>query len=667
MKAIVLNPFEAKRIADTVLESEVARTKPLPLTAPNLASPFRRKVKLTTTTKPGDYYTDAKWFTSYDGGVTFEASDDPDAYVIDANGATLSTGIYYDAELLAYDETTGTPIFQTSIGGGLSVTAVCIAKNRHEQICSGTTSITSSTKTTLTGSSANVTVDKACWATISAYAEFNGNGAAVAADKFGVYLKIDGTIQAGTLIAVLSSASDLRTGFYQWLVQLSAASHTMLLQGAQVTATGTCQMTAACKWVLECEPVTTVEHGAGGVVICVDDPTQCCGGGTPTGSGSGTPEPPHEDIDCLNLPDQVRICITTGIDCIPFETVQITSDLTTTGGFGYSYYPVNYSTPTWSISGQLQCKADCFDGSPNNGKTALVFYGSTHCANSDTGDFNISYFPCVAQNEQVLTSEADPLHVVLQLYSGLITLDIAPIGTPCDTPPSGISRASLGSASIAGATPSIGINGITATAGSLVILHVAISSYDAATIASTPTFDGDAMTLDKTKSYTDASHYLPDTLDLVSAIYSIQVDVDTTGDILVVFSGAGANTWVSVEAVEVIGLVDRVLDETASASGYDLNPLTGSTPSTTTPDEYIQAGFALFCSSSNVTFFDASWAWSNGFTSGGQDEDNFSNNLDDAATEGYRVVSSEDNYEATLVPTTLDIAWSWAGVIVTYS
>ncbi len=110
---MIFSEPQMKRIVDATKEAEVARLQARPLVPPNTPNATRRKVKLTSTTKPGSYYTDAKWFISYDLGLTWTQETDPSAYVIDANGSTLSTGVYYDAELLGYDNTTGTAIFQT--------------------------------------------------------------------------------------------------------------------------------------------------------------------------------------------------------------------------------------------------------------------------------------------------------------------------------------------------------------------------------------------------------------------------------------------------------------------------------------------------------------------------------------------------------------------------
>lgn len=115
-------------------DSRDVQHKPAPLQGRNSQ---RRKVQITSTTKTAGRYP-GTWYV-WDGD-SFATGDD--CWVIDANGESLATGIYYDAERLNFAGTPSLPVFQTEVGeaGGTTVAVspvTCVSLAPQQIFCEG--------------------------------------------------------------------------------------------------------------------------------------------------------------------------------------------------------------------------------------------------------------------------------------------------------------------------------------------------------------------------------------------------------------------------------------------------------------------------------------------------------------------------------------------------
>jgi hypothetical protein len=372
---------------------------------------------------------------------------------------------------------------------------------------------------------------------LRAYVVFNGNGTAAVDDLGEVAAYVDGAIQTGTIPFSFSRAAEKKPANYEWKLSLSAATHTIALKGKLTSGTGPYQIATGTKWVLQAEPVLTAELTDGESTLCVDDPTQCCDGDG-DGSGSGIEEDPIEDIVCDDLPAQIRVCITAAApdvtSCPSSGTVQVICDKAVDDSHypaPIGSYPISYDGGTWSIQGWLQCQTDCYELSPTYGKTTLLFHGSWRCG--EPGLFSVSFFPCIGMNQRVLTSQNSPLHVRTELYFGWLYLDIAPVGTDCGTPPTGVTRSVLMSTGVT--ERSTFATEITVAAGTLLVVPVGLGSSEGAVLTGV-TFDGTPLNLDESKAVADA---LGSGINMYSAVYSLPVDTDTTGDLEFNFTDLG--------------------------------------------------------------------------------------------------------------------------------
>ena len=127
MAATIFTPEQMRRIWDVVRAAEAARGSRVQ--TPNQSrTPYvvRRKVKITSTSQTSGRYP-GTWYRWDDGTNALAAGDS--CWVVDANGASLATGIYYDAELVEINGPAGDerPVFQANGAAGGSGTAKTIA------------------------------------------------------------------------------------------------------------------------------------------------------------------------------------------------------------------------------------------------------------------------------------------------------------------------------------------------------------------------------------------------------------------------------------------------------------------------------------------------------------------------------------------------------------
>lgn len=134
-------------------------------------------------------------------------------------------------------------------GTGLADSAITTAKIADENVtsrkfaptviqesCTANTTVTDSTETDITGCTATFTPAIASVAKVTAVVSFNTGS--VANDLFNVLLDVDGVNESESVRFKVPTSGGIGTLTQVWLVSLTAASHTLKLQGARVSGTG---------------------------------------------------------------------------------------------------------------------------------------------------------------------------------------------------------------------------------------------------------------------------------------------------------------------------------------------------------------------------------------------------------------------------------------------
>lgn len=96
--------------------------------------------------------------------------------------------------------------------------------------------LNSATITDITGATSTFTPEIACYARVWAYADFRA--ATTANDVFSVILDVDGTDQTPAIFFAVPTSGGRFVMAQQWLIALTAASHTLKLQGSRISGTG---------------------------------------------------------------------------------------------------------------------------------------------------------------------------------------------------------------------------------------------------------------------------------------------------------------------------------------------------------------------------------------------------------------------------------------------
>jgi hypothetical protein len=152
----------------------------------------------------------------------------------------------------------------------------------------------------------------------------------------------------------------------------------------------------------------------------------------------------------------------------------------------------------------------------------------------------------------------------------------------------------------------------------------------------------------------DSETFLPPNPNFsgVLAILSAFIEVGGTHDIVLTATVAG---FLTIQAVEVLGLYDNVSDQSASASGQSSNPDSGPTGQTTGVPGYAQGAMLMLVPA-------ASFAWKPPFQSGGQDQSATVSGVVTTASEGWTALSAIQAVDAAL----LNPAANWAACCASY-
>lgn len=124
------------------------------------------------------------------------------------------------------------------IQGDETVTSRQLAPNVVIESATGQTLADNAADVDITGCSISITPAIASVAMVWAIVDMEPN---TAGDIWGIELDVDGVDQANQVICELPAGQRATLGQI-WLVALTAAAHTLKLQGSQVTGTGTCSI-----------------------------------------------------------------------------------------------------------------------------------------------------------------------------------------------------------------------------------------------------------------------------------------------------------------------------------------------------------------------------------------------------------------------------------------
>jgi hypothetical protein len=205
-----------------------------------------------------------------------------------------------------------------------------------------------------------------------------------------------------------------------------------------------------------------------------------------------------------------------------------------------------------------------------------------------------------------------------------------------------VSRTPLGSFSNTGSS-TLSATSLSVSTG-IVIAVVTVTRNDGGSITITGvTFDGNAMT-------DDDSRLLASNFDSVTgyvAIYSMPVTT-ASGKTMTLTASTGTNATLTLEIINVTGLVNNFRDSGGNASMTNNSPDVVMSGVTAADCEYAQAGFLLI----GVM---GAWTWASPFTSGGQD---VSPSILVSATEGYDVAASAGSTPDATLSTGPLVAWA---------
>ncbi len=140
------------------------------------------------------------------------------AALVDGTGLSLSAGIVPGAAI-----------------ANAGITSTKLAPTAGQVVCSVNTTVNSASDTDITGATLAITPTVSSkllvWATFDI-----GSGALN--DVYVGYLDVDGVNQTRSAILEATSATDRKTVHQSWVVSLTAAAHTVKLQGARASGAG---------------------------------------------------------------------------------------------------------------------------------------------------------------------------------------------------------------------------------------------------------------------------------------------------------------------------------------------------------------------------------------------------------------------------------------------
>ncbi len=151
----------------------------------------------------------------------------------------------------------------------------------------------------------------------------------------------------------------------------------------------------------------------------------------------------------------------------------------------------------------------------------------------------------------------------------------------------------------------------------------------------------------------DSEAFWPLTANFPGTIAVLSAGIETGGthDIVMTPSAPG---FLTIQAVEVLGLYDNVSDQSASASGESSNPDSGTTGAVTAIPGYAQGAMLMMTA--------AAFTWKPPFQTGGQDLNATILTKVVTATEGWTPLSSLLPVNAAL----LNSAANWGACCSTY-